>query len=177
MRLILLHRVGGAGLLVLLASGCAIFGGGKPKPLEPAQVPTVAPPTAPGAAGDSLGAGGPVSAPRSLRSPAAPPAAPNPDPEGTEAREETAQPIQITIRLSEEERSRLQAETAEDLSRASRSLALVDRDRLSGEEAQRVAAADEMLAAAREAVARGDLQAGASLAKKARLLAEEAAGR
>lgn len=172
MRLIAMNRWACACVLLILAPGCALLGGGKPKPLEPA--PAVAPAAA---AGDTLPAALPPRPTQTARTPAAPPAAPAADPAETEEQEEPAQPIQITIRLSEEERTRLQAETAEDLSRASRSLALVDRGRLSDEEAQRVTAADEMLAAAQDAMAKGDLQAAARLARKARLLAEEAAGK
>jgi hypothetical protein len=84
-----------------------------------------------------------------------------------------AQPAEISVELGAEETAELGQKIAEDLDHAEQSMRALRRNELTGDDRVRLETAETLIQDARRERAEGDLRAAATLAHKARLLAEE----
>lgn len=97
-----------------------------------------------------------------------------PAPAAQEAAAPTAAaPVGISIELGAEEAAELGRQIAEDLDHAEQSIRTLNRAQLAGEDAVRLETAETLIRDARQERDEGDLRAAATLAHKAKLLAEE----
>jgi predicted dienelactone hydrolase len=81
--------------------------------------------------------------------------------------------VGISIELGAEEAAELGRQIAEDLDHAEQSIRTLNRAQLAGEDAVRLETAETLIRDARQERDEGDLRAAATLAHKAKLLAEE----
>ena len=91
----------------------------------------------------------------------------------TETTPIVAEPAAISVELGAEETAELEQRIAEDLDHAEQSIRALRRDEVTGDERVRLETAETLIQDARRERAEGDLRAAATLAHKARLLAEE----
>jgi acyl-CoA reductase-like NAD-dependent aldehyde dehydrogenase len=159
------RRAFGAVVVILsvgVLDGCALFHSSAESPAE---------------AGEAVAPEDTTAAPPELP----PPAPPVTPPEATpEAPPDTAlaapEAGEVSVDLPAEERERLLREAETDLEETRRVLDALEVEDLGASERETLQTVEDLLAAALDARERGEVQATANLARKARLLAEELAG-